>query len=133
MITTTQIVAALQTRLASYTPLTDIVPSTSIGNYLPQDTPRPLITYEFVFEGNTLKGEDDLTVTITFNIESEEKGVKQTLEIQQLIRNIMDDTPLTIASGDCYGTFIDDFNAAPETDGLTYSGSMIYTALYGDN
>ena len=133
MITTTQIVAALQTRLASYTPLTDIVPSTSIGNYLPQDTPRPLITYEFEFEGNTLKDEDDLSVIITINIESEEKGVKQVLDIQQLIRNIMDDTPLTIASGDCYGTFIDSFGAAPETDGLNYSGSMIYTALYGDN
>jgi hypothetical protein len=131
MIDTTQILGALQARLIADATITGLVPSSKIGNYIPQDTAYPHIQYECDFETFPIKGEDAHAVTIQFNIWTNYRGSKECMQITDAIRTEFDQAPLTIASGDCFGMFYQTMDHFQEPEGNLYRCSMVFQLLVG--
>jgi hypothetical protein len=133
LITSTQVIDAIQARLIGDAGITALVPSTSIGNFLPQDNSFPHIFYAVDFETMPIKGETALEVTLQIDTYSKGSGAYNTLQISDAIQTALDGVPITIASGDCFSTQLISFKPELEADGKTYLGTLIYTLKYGDS
>jgi len=133
MITSTQIIDALQARLIADAGITALVATTSIGNFLPQDNVYPHIFYNLSIETMDIKEETALSVTLQFDVYSRESGAYNVLQICDALQTAMDGVPLTIASGDCFSTTMLSFAPQLEADGKTYLATQIYTLQYGDS
>jgi len=131
MITLTEITAAIQARLVGDAGIIAVVPAANIGNFLPQDVSYPHIFYQTKGDLLPVKGEVDWNVTLQLDIYSEDKGSKECLQIFNLIENALEGIPLTIASGDCFGTNVLSFDPQLEPDGRIYRGIAVYQLLYG--
>jgi len=131
MIDLTEILGAIQSRLTSDAPLTSIVPTARIGNFLPQGAAYPHIFYQIEGEVREVKGETGFSVTLQFDVWSKAKGSKECLQIVSLIEDAIDGQPLTISSGNCYGAFLVSFDSSLEPSGDMYRGTAVYTLLYG--
>ena len=133
MIDLTEVVAAIQARLTGDAGIVAIVPAANIGNFLPQDVPYPHIFWQTKGDLLAVKDEVDWTITLQLDIYSDSKGSKECLQIANLIENALEGIPLTIASGDCFGTNVQSFDAQLEPDGRIYRGIAVYQLLYGAN
>lgn len=127
-----QILSALKTRLRNDAPLVAVVSASEIGSYLPQDTSYPHITYSMTAEVLPIKGETGYEVDLSIIVYTRYKGEAQVLQIADLVKDALDGTPLTIASGDCFGTVYTGLTTDRQPDGESYTGELSYTLFYGE-
>ena len=132
MITTNQIIAAIQARLVADAAIIALVPAAKIGNYLVQDVGYPHIKYMLQFETLPVKGEDAQSVNLQFDIWTEYSGSKKCMDIADAIRAELDQAPITIASGDCFGLFYRTMDNFQEPEGKLYRCTMLFQLLIGD-
>jgi len=127
-----EIIQSVQARLVGDAGILALVSAENIGNYLPQNTLFPLISYETQFDTLSVKGVTDYEVTLTIEIKSRYEGSKEILQIIDAIDNAFDGIPIVIASGNCYGTFLEGYNISLDGDGVTYLGTGIYKILVSE-
>jgi len=132
MIPTSQIDTAIYQRLIGDAALTAVVPVSSIGSHLPQDGPFPHIRFRFEDEDLGIKDEGALSCTLIIDIWSDYKGEQQVRQVRDLVYNALQDTPLTIAGGDCFGTTFQGFVTFLENDGVVHHGVANFNLLYGE-
>lgn len=133
MIDTTQILAAVQTRLTTTSAITTLVSADKIGNYLPQDSNYPHVLYQLDFESLQVKGEDAQEVTLQLDIWTRYRGSKEALKIADACRTALDGFPITITSGDGFGCTYENMDSFVEPEGTVYRVTMTFTLLYGDS
>lgn len=131
MITTNEILAAVQGRLVGDAGVIALVPATKIGNYLKQDVGYPHIQYDLDFESLQIKGEDSQTVTLQVNMWTNYRGSKECMDIADAVRTAFDGVPVTIASGDGFGCTYEAMDHFQEPEGTTYRCLMVFTMYYG--
>lgn len=129
MIDTTQILAAIQSRLTGDATLIGLCPR--IGNYLEQDAAYPHMLYQVDFETLQIKGEDAQEVTLQLDIWTRYRGTKEALQIADSARSALDGVPITIASGDGFGCQYESMDSFIEPEGTVYRVTMTFTLLYG--
>lgn len=133
MITSTQIIDAIQARLVGDVGITAIVPAASIGNFLPQDNAYPHIFYSTSFEVSNIKEETAQEVTLQIDVYSKDTSSNEVLRVMDAVQNGLDGVPITIASGDCFATYYLTGTTELDSDGKTYQGTAIYILKYGDS
>lgn len=131
MIDTTQIMAAIHSRLIGTAAITALVPAAQIGNYLKQDVAYPHIQYQCDFATLPVKGEDAQDVSLQIDIWTTYRGSRQCMQIADAVRTALDQTPITIASGNCFGLFYDTMDHYQEPEGSVYRCSMVFSLLVG--
>lgn len=129
MISTPQILGAVQTALTGDASLTAVVPATQIGNHLKDDTAFPHILYGVEAEDAGIKGQTSYVMTLVLDVWSAYRGEKQVWEIHDLIAAVLDRTPVTIASGTNTFLKFDSIQVDTEGDGRTRHGTITYTLM----
>ena len=133
MINTVQIDAAVYTRLTNDAGVTALVPAGSIGSHLPQDVTYPHILFRFEEEDLGIKSEGALSCNLVIDVWSDTKGEKEVRLIRDAVYTALQDTPLTIASGDAIGSTFTNFISFLEPDGVVHHGVLNFNLLYGDS
>jgi hypothetical protein len=129
MINTTQLLSAIQTALTGDATLTAIVPAANIGNHLKDETTFPHILYGLEAENAGIKGQTAYVMTLVLDAWSDYRGEKQVWEIHNAIADILDRTPLTIASGTNTYLHFDAIQVDTEGDGRTRHGTITYSLM----
>lgn len=135
-INTTEILAAINTRLTTDAPLIAIVPperiKTVLDDSIPGQVDYPMIRYQIGGADLEVKQEQGFTMTLQIESWSSKKSALETLQIRDAVQNALDGIPLTIASADCFGTLFDSFDSLLEPSGEIYRGTILFTLLYGE-
>lgn len=110
--------------LAAYTPP---VPLFDIA---PEDQPYPFAEFARITEtpDNEL-AEVMSRVQVTIAVWSNFRGQRQVHEINAIIKRTLDDATLTLDSGHCIRIDMDRADAVRDQDGITYTGTILFTAL----
>jgi len=132
MIISTQILTAIQTRLTGDAGITALVNSANIGNHLSQDSGFPNIFYQVDWEELGVKGESGINATLQIDINTDYRGDKSAFDIADAVKAALQDTPLTIASGDCFGTTFTAQDIQQDPDGIKHVAIMLFNLMYGE-
>ena len=130
MINTRQILGAVQTALTGDANLTAVVPAANIGNHLKDETTFPHILYALDSEDAGVKGQTAYLCTLTLDVWTDYRGEAQVYQINDLIADVLDGKPLTIASGT--NTFINfsGIDVTTDSDGRTRQGTITYNLMF---
>ena len=129
MINATQLLGAIQTALTGNASLTAVVPANQIGNHLKDDISFPHILYGLEAEDAGIKGQTSYVFTLVLDVWSSYRGESQVWQINDLIADILDRTPLTIASGTNTFLKFEAIQVDTEGDGRTRHGTISYKLM----
>ena len=129
MIVFSQILGSLQTALTGDASLTAVVPAASIGNHLKDETSFPHILYGLDAEDAGIKGMTAYTIQLTIDVWTDYRGEAEVWQINDLIVDILDRTPVTIASGTISYQKLSSATVDTEGDGRTRHGTIIYNLM----
>jgi len=129
MIDTGQILSAVHTALTGDASLTAVVPATSIGNHLKDETPFPHILYGIDAEDAGIKGQRAYLINLTVEVFSAYRGEGQAWEVHDLVADVLDSSSLSIASGDITFFNFESINVENEGDGRTRRATITYNLM----
>lgn len=131
MISSFEVIQAIQARLTGSTDLTNLVPATSIGTYLKQDNSYPHIFYDVSDENLNVKNEDGFIMEVTFSIWSNQPGLEEILNIRDVLYTLFQGSPLSLVTGDNFVTTYLTADPVQASDGETYTLDMLFQLMIG--
>ena len=131
MIVTKQVHGAIQAAMTGDATLTALVPSSQFGTWLEDETIFPHILFSISDDNRNLKGEVDLSMILTVDVWTKEKGESAVYDIRDALVNLLDSSPLTIASGDFVTPFYDGTSVSVLDDGITRSATISFLMISG--
>lgn len=133
MIVSSQILSAVQARLTGDATITATVPAASIGSFIKEDTDYPIIYYKIDASTMGVKDEDGQEVALQFDVWTNARGAKTSLDVADRIRELFDLVPITIASGDAFGSFYESMDSYMENEGTVYRATILFRLLVADS
>ena len=121
--------ALLVPRLADFTP-PGAAKGVPVYDHAPQGAPYPYVRDgRKIVTAENLLAEKQQRVQFAITVFSDFRGQEQVDAILAEIEVILDDAELTLSTGACVRCDLDRADTTPDADGVTYTGSAIYSVL----
>lgn len=131
MITTKEIHASIQSRLAGSAAFTTLVPAGQFGTWLKNDTIFPHVIFTYSDESLRVKQETTVLGTLVFDVWTTDESEAQAYDIRDVLVTLFDDQALSIASGDDPIPYFEDTDIALLDDGLTRNATIEFGLWFG--